>query len=76
MVQRTDAEGNPIFKNDGKPSITTKNTKRPDQSNSLPKQSNSMLAVVDLSIIGFDRKRSFIDKEYEEGKQYKGFSQC
>ena len=24
MVQRTDAEGNPIFKNDGKPSITTR----------------------------------------------------
>ena len=24
MVQRTDSEGNPIFKPDGKPSITTK----------------------------------------------------
>lgn len=75
MVQRTDAEGNLIFKNDGKPSITTKH-KTFGSIEQLAKtiQLNARSGrPIYMAMGGFDRERSFIDKEYE-GKQYKGFS--
>lgn len=75
MVQRTDSEGNPIFKSDGKPSITTKH-KTFGSIEQLAKaiQLNAKSGrPLYMALGGYDRERSFIDKEYE-GRQYKGFS--
>ena len=75
MVQRTDSEGNPIFKQDGKPSITTKH-KTFGSIEQLAKaiQLNAKSGrPLYMALGGYDRERSFIDKEYE-GRQYKGFS--
>lgn len=75
MVQRTDSEGNPIFKADGKPSITTKH-KTFGSIEQLAKaiQLNAKSGrPLYMALGGYDRERSFIDKEYE-GRQYKGFS--
>lgn len=78
MVQRTDSEGNPIFKPDGKPSITTKHKtfgsiEQLAKTIQLNAKSGKPLY---MALGGYDRERSFIDKEYE-GRQYKGFfSQC
>ena len=75
MVQRTDSEGNPIFKPDGKPSITTKH-KTFGSIEQLAKaiQLNAKSGrPLYMALGGYDRERSFIDKEYE-GRQYKGFS--
>lgn len=75
MVQRTDAEGNPIFKPDGKPSITIKHKtfgsiEQLAKAIQLNAKSGRPLYT---ALGGYDRERSFIDKEYE-GRQYKGFS--
>lgn len=75
MVQRTDSEGNPIFKPDGRPSITTKH-KTFGSIEQLAKaiQLNAKSGrPLYMALGGYDRERSFIDKEYE-GRQYKGFS--
>ncbi len=75
MVQRTDSEGNLIFKSDGKPSITTKH-KTFGSIEQLAKaiQLNAKSGrPLYMALGGYDRERSFIDKEYE-GRQYKGFS--
>ena len=75
MVQRTDSEGNPIFKSDGKLSITTKHKtfgsiEQLAKTIQLNAKSGKPLY---MALGGYDRERSFINKEYE-GRQYKGFS--
>lgn len=75
MVQRTDQDGNPVFKSDGKPSLTTRhktfgNIEELAKAIRLSAKSGKPLY---MAMGGFDRERSFIDKEYN-GKTYKGFS--
>lgn len=75
MVQRIDKDGNPVFKSDGKPSLTTKH-KTFGSIEELSKKiqlSTRSGKPLYMAMGGFDRERSFIDKEWE-GKTYKGFS--
>lgn len=75
MVQRLDADGNPVFKPDGKPSLTTRHKtfgSIEDLAKNIRLSAKSGKPLY-MAMGGFDREKSFIDKEYN-GKAYKGFS--
>lgn len=75
MVQRTDANGDLVFKSDGSPSLTTRHktfTTIEDLAKSIRLSARSGKPLY-MAMGGFDPERSFIDKEFN-GKTYKGFS--
>jgi len=75
MVQRTDANGDLVYKTDGTPSLTTRHktfTSIADLAKRIQLAVHSGKPLY-MAMGGFDPELSFIDKEYN-GRTYKGFS--